>query len=301
MREHILLPEASMSQPTQFDAAKFKRTTEQQWQEAAQAWYDWTPTLAQWLGPATDVMLNLAQLKLGDRVLDIAAGTGEQSVCAAQRVGPTGHVLATDISSNILEFVSRLASDAGQSNISTAVMDGEDLQVDVGSYDAVISRVGLIYFPDKLKALSEVLRALKPGGRFATIVYSTPEHNRFFSDPVRIIRQAAELPPPLPGQPGPFSLGAEGVLADLLTEAGFTDVQIEVVPAPLRLGSARDCLRFEKESFGALHQLMAGLSPERTVAVWKDVGHALEEFDTPDGFIGPCELLVAVGRKPPQA
>jgi SAM-dependent methyltransferase len=243
-------------------------------------------------------MLNLARIATGDRVLDIAAGTGEQSVRAAQRVGPTGYVLATDISSNILEFAQHLAANAGLSNIATSVMDGEDLQVEPGSFDAAISRVGLIYFPDKQKALAGILRALRPGGRFATIVYSTAENNRFFSDPLSVIRKAAALPPPLPGQPGPFSLGTEEVLTALLTEAGFTGVEIAVVSAPLNLPSADDCLRFEKESFGALHQLMGNLSMEEKEATWQDVGLALSQFETSSGFTGPCELLVAAGMKP---
>ena len=88
-------------------------------------------------------------------------------------------------------------------------------------FDAVVSRVELIYFPDQMKALQGIRQALKPGGWFSAIVYSTPENNGFFSIPVGIIRKAAQLPPPAKGQPGPFSLGQPEVLADLLGDAGF--------------------------------------------------------------------------------
>jgi hypothetical protein len=143
-----------------------------------------------------------------------------------------------------------------------------------------------------------MLRALKPGGRVAAIVYSTPDRNRFFSVPVGIIRRRANLPPPLPGQPGPFSLGAEGVLSSALETAGFTDVDVRVVPAPLRLSSAAECARFERESFGALHQMLASLTPAEREEVWVEIEQALSEFQGPDGFVGPCELVVAAGTRP---
>jgi SAM-dependent methyltransferase len=105
-------------------------------------------------------------------------------------------------------------------------MDGENLYaLDPNSFDAVISRVGLIYFPDQQKTLTGMHRVLKPNGRVAAIVYSTAENNKFFSIPVSIIRRRAQLPTPLPGQPGPFSLGASGVLEATYQRAGFRDIQ----------------------------------------------------------------------------
>lgn len=102
-------------------------------------------------------------------------------------------MLATDISSNILEFAKQMAKQAGLENIETKVMDGENLTVPDSTFDAVISRVGLIYFPDQQRALKEMLRVLKPGGKVAAIVYSTPDKNKFFSVPVSIIRNRAKL------------------------------------------------------------------------------------------------------------
>src|SRR6187402_518060 len=174
-------------EPTpQFDPIKYKNTTREQWQEAADAWFRWSDTLNKWLGKATDRMLDMANVGTGDRILDIAAGAGEQSITAANKVGKTGYVLATDISSNILEFAKILAKENGIDNIETKVMDGENLTLEDDSFDAVISRVGLIYFPDQQRALKEMLRVLKPGGKVAAIVYSTPEKNKFFSVPVSI-------------------------------------------------------------------------------------------------------------------
>jgi ubiquinone/menaquinone biosynthesis C-methylase UbiE len=178
------------------------------------------------------------------------------------------------------------------------VLDGENLDVEPGTFDAVISRVGLIYFPDQHKALTDMHRALKPGGRVAAIVYSTAENNKFFSIPVSIARRRAQLPPPLPGHPGPFSLGNLGVLEEAYKKAGFHEIQIRVVPAPLRMTSAVEFLRFARESFGALHQMLAGMSDvaERQ-DVWNEIEQQLKQFEGAAGYEGPCELIIGVGVK----
>ena len=182
-------------------------------------------------------------------------------------------------------------------NVETLEADGEDLDVAPDSFDAAISRVGLIYFPDQQRALANIMRALRPGGRFAAIVYSTPENNGFFSKPVSIIRDRAQLPPPAAGQPGPFSIGSPGALTSVLEDAGFRDIEETVISAPVVFRKAADCLRFERESFGALHQMLSGLDPEAQESVWAEIGDALSEFETADGFNGPCELVVAAGTK----
>jgi SAM-dependent methyltransferase len=205
-----------------FDPVAYKRTTTDQWQTAAEPWHRWAPTLEAWLGAATETMLDMAGVARKARVLDVAAGAGGQTLAAARRVGPDGHVLATDISSNILAFAERSAREAGLRNVETRVLDGEQLDVKPGTFDAVISRVGFIYFPDQHAAFVGMRLALRPGGRLAGIVYSTPEANGFFSIPVSVIRRRAQLPAPAEGQPGPFSLGAPGVIEAALERAGLT-------------------------------------------------------------------------------
>ena len=280
-----------------FDPVKYKETTREQWQAAAKAWNDWGQSLRTWLGPATEVMLDMAKVGHGDRVLDVAAGAGDQTLQVAERVGPTGYILATDISANILTFAAQNARLAGYHNVETKVLDGEELDVPADSFDAVISRVGLIYFPDQQKALAGMKRALKPGGRVAAIVYGTAENNKFFSVPVSISRRRAQLPPPLPGQPGPFSLGSAGVLQETLSRAGFRDVQTLSMRAPVRMKSAEECVRFEKESFGALHQMLAGLDDDGREAAWREIEQDLRSFETAAGFEGPCEMIIGVGTK----
>jgi SAM-dependent methyltransferase len=280
-----------------FDPQLYKTTTRQQWQDAAEAWHRWGPTVEDWLGDATQRMLDAAGVTSGSRVLDIAAGAGGQTLIAARRAGEAGRVLATDISPAILDYAANSARDAGLSNVATQELDGEHLAVPEASFDAVISRVGLIYFPDQQAALTGMRTALRPGGRLSAIVYSTADRNAFFAVPVGIIRRRAQLPPPAPGQPGPFSLGAPGAAEEALARAGFRDITVESVPSPLRLPSAAECVRFERESFGALHQMLAGLEVEQRDAAWAEIATELARFDGPDGFTGPCEMLVVTGTR----
>jgi SAM-dependent methyltransferase len=285
---------ASQSNAT-FDPAAYKRATLQQWQHAAEAWHRWEPTLEDWLGDATATMLDMAGVGAGDRVLDVAAGAGGQTLAAARRVGPQGSVLATDIAPQILAYAELEAQAAGLANVATQVLDGEQLSVEPGSFDAVISRLGFMYFPDRQAALRGTHEALRPGGRLAGIVFSTAERNAFFSIPVAVIRRRAALPAPTPGQPGPFSLGVDGVIGDALQEAGFADVEVRSIAAPLRLASAAECVRFERESFGALHQMLAGLQPAERDEAWAEIEDELRRFESAGGFEGPCELLVVAG------
>ena len=288
----------TVAAPVAFDPEKFRQTTRAQWESAAEAWDRWAPLLGRWLGPATEAMLDMAGIGRGARVLDVAAGAGEQTLQAARRAGPEGYVLATDISPAILRHAREAARKAGLANVETRELDGERHEVlPEGSFDAAISRVGLIYFPDQQRALSGIRKALKAGGRFATITYSTPDKNPFFSVPVGIIRRRAKLPPPLPGQPGPFSLGAEGVLEKALQQAGFREVEVRRIDSPVRLPTAAECVRFERESFGALHQMMAAMTESERSETWAEIAEALAKFEAPGGFVGPCEMLVGAGTK----
>ena len=282
----------------EFDADKFKQTTRAQWQAAADAWDRWGGFLGQWLGAATEAMLDMAGVGPGARVLDVAAGAGEQTLAAARRANPGGRVLATDISPAILRHARAQADKAGLSNVETLELDGERHDsLPEAAFDAAISRVGLIYFPDQQRALAGIRRALRPGGKFAAVVYSTPDRNGFFSIPVGIIRRRANLPPPLPGQPGPFSLGGDGVLAQTLERAGFREVQVRRVDSPVRLPTAAECVRFERESFGALHQMMAAMSEAERAETWAEIERELASFQRSDVFVGPCEMLVGAGTK----
>ena len=276
-----------------FDPIHYKTTTRQQWEDYAGGWNAWTPLLETWLGNATERMLDLAGVSTGDRVLDVAAGAGGQSIAAGRRVGPDGTVLATDLSPTILEH----AHGGGQGSRAGQRVDPRTRRralhdLPAQSFDAAISRVGLIYFPDRHQALTGIRHALRDGGRFA--------HGDLLHRRDERLLLAAGLDHPRPGassRPGTGPARSvqprrpRGAERDLI-QAGFHDVVVEVVEAPVRLPSAAECVRFERESFGALHQMLGRLTPaSRTV--WAEIEPALGQFETEDGFVGPCELVVA--------
>jgi SAM-dependent methyltransferase len=281
-----------------FDAVAYKATTKQQWNDAAEAWHRWGPTLEDWLGRSTEAMLDAAGVGVGSHVLDVAGGAGGQALAAARRTGPRGSVTVTDVSPTILTYAQRAADESALRHVTTSEVDGEE----IGStwseqFDAAISRLGLIYLPDRAKALRGIRSSLRDGARFAAVVYSTADRNAFFAEPVALIRQRAGLPAPLPGQPGPFSLGDPAVARAAFVDAGFTDVEVQTLSAPLKLPSAAECVRFERESFGALHQMLSGLDEVERERVWDDIGSALRAYETDEGFVGPCELHVISGSR----
>lgn len=132
-------------------------------------------------------------------------------------------------------------------------------------------------------------RALKPVGRISAIIYSTAENNKLFSIPDSIIRCRANLPPLLPGEAGPFSLGSPGVLEKALRASGFHGEERLLVQARVKLRSTAECVRFEKESFGTLHQMRAGLAEPGREAAWAEIECELKAFEDPSGLAGPCE------------
>ena len=284
-------------QQSSFDAAKYKNAQREQWNKDGAAWRRWTPTLDRWYGDLTRQMLDLARIQPGQRILDVAAGAGEPAVSAAERVGPRGYVLATDISEGIVELALQVARERGLRQIETRAMDGEKLDLPDASFDAVLCRLGLMYMPHPVTALREWRRALRPGGRVAVVVFSTPEGNSWGAVPAAIIRRRAQLPPPVPGQPGPFSLGAPGVLEDVFRQAGFADPEVRAVPVPLTMASAAEYVRVAREAFGAFNAMMAHLAPQERESVWNEVEGSMRRFESPAGFEVPGECLVGAATK----
>lgn len=284
-------------QQSSFDAAKYKNAQREQWNKDGAAWRRWNPTLDRWYGEATREMLDLARILPGQRILDVAAGAGEPAVSAAERVGPGGYVLATDISEGIVELALQVARERGLEQIETRAMDGERLDLPDASFDAVLCRLGLMYMPHPVAALREWSRALKTGGRVAVLVFSTPDRNPWGAVPASIIRRRAQLPPPVPGQPGPFSLGSPGVLEDAFRQAGFAKPEVHAVPVPKRATRAAEYVRVAREAFGGFNAMMAHLPAPERESVWNEVEDSMRVFESPDGFEAPGECLVGAATK----
>ena len=265
---------------------------------AGAAWQSGAAVRAQSFGPATELMLDLAGLKDGDRVLDIAAGTGEQTLLAARRVGATGYVLATDLSPSMLGIAEDEADKAGVSNIETRVMDARSLELESESFDAAISRMGIMLMPERERALAEILRVLKPGAKFAAIVWSTGERNLAMLLPQMIGRRHAQLPPPKSDEPGMYALGAPGLLGRTLSEAGFRDVAVQAVPAPRSFPSVEEMIHHMTSATMSLRELLSKLDEAGRAAMFAEIEGTMRQFARPDGsVVVPGEVLVGVGTK----
>jgi len=280
------------------DAEAFKSAARRQWDQAATGWNAHTARIREWLRPATEAMLEMAGVRRGARVLDVAAGAGDQTLDIAQRVGPEGYVLATDLSAAILEFAKVNAQRAGYAHVGTQVADGESLQMDAGSFDAAVCRLSLMLFPDTRQGLREMHRALKAGGGICTIVFSGPQTNPCVTTLLSTALKHAGLPPRDPFQPGGLlSLGKPGLIDGMFRDAGFKDVATTRMDAPFKLPSARDYLEFIRTSASPLQQILGKLGAEAADAAWKDMEEQLKVFESAEGWTGPNELLLTAARR----
>ena len=287
-----------MNEPPKVNSDRLKSITRQQWNAAARGWNDWGPKIRDWLAEPTRAMLDMAEVKAGARVLDVAAGAGDQTLDIAQRVGPRGYVLATDISPGIVALAKENATRAGFSNIETKAVDGEKLSIDDASFDAAVCRLGLMLFPSPLQGLVEMQRALRPGGWACTMVFSGPEANPSLVIAVSTARKCAGLSPPDPSHPGGlFSLAKPGLIDELFKRAGFRDVETRKVSASFRTASAAEYIEFIKASAGPIRDLLMQLDPPARDAGWAEMLEKLKPFETANGFAAPHDLLLTRGRR----
>lgn len=285
-----------MQSTTELDA--FKSTMRQQWDRCAGGWDAHTPAIRDWLAQATAAMLEMAGVREGARVLDVAAGAGDQTLEIARRVGPDGFVLATDLSAAMVELTAQRARTAGLRQVAARQADGEALGVEAAAFDAAVCRLGLMLFPDPLRGLREMYRALRPGGCVCTLVFSRPERNPCIGVLMSTALRHAGLPSRDPYQPGGLlSLGQPGLADRLFRVAGFTDVASTVIDAPFRLPSAAHYLQFVRDSASPIQQILARLSPAAAAGAWAEMEERLTGFATADGWAGPNELLLTAARR----
>lgn len=278
-----------------FDPSAYKRSTRDQW-DASGAGYDaWGTTIQSLIRPAAEQLIEAMAIGEGSSVLELACGSGAFTELLAERVGADGHVLATDLSPGMVALAQGNADRAGLSQVDVREMDGEAFVFDVQRFDAVVSSLGLMFFPDPESSLRAQAAALAPGGRVGAIVISVPAANPFFSVPAQVIGARAGIAPPAPGMPGPFALGPPGHLASLFEAVGLSNVVARTVPTSAQLESVDEHLRFLKDAFGALHMLMQGMSADEQSDTWEAVAEALAPYEGPDGFVSPAELVVCTG------
>lgn len=285
---------ATATEPTPFKAAV--RT---HWDAAATGWDEHTPAIHAWLRQATDAMIAMAGVQAGARVLDVAAGAGDQTLDLAERVGPSGEVVAVDLSPALVALGRQRARRAGLAQVAWQVGDGEALPTDPAGFDAAVCRLGLMLFPDPLQGLREMHRALRPGARLCTVVFSRPEKNPCVALLMATALRHAGLPARDPAAPGSlFSLAAPGRIDALFREAGFLDVATTAVDAVFHMPTVDHYLAFLRSSASPILQILDGLGADAARAAWQDIRQQLQAFDTPAGWAGPNELLLTAARRP---
>lgn len=245
----------------------------------------------------TERMLALAGIGPGHRVLDVAAGNGEQTLMAARLVGPGGFVLATDIAERLLAYLDEAARNEGLTNVQTRLMDARRLELEPESFDAAICRLALMLIPEREKALAGIHRALKPGTRFSAIVLSTAEKLPHISESFAIVRRHAGLPPAPFEDPGMFALGDPAVLRKAFERAGFREVAVEIVPSAQQFPSLAAAMEHRRNSLPEMRPLLEQMSDAKREAVWKEIETVMRQFERSDGVVVPTERLVAVGTK----
>lgn len=289
----------STIEETSHGSQAFKASMRAQWDTAAAGWNAHTADIHAWLQGPTEAMCRMAGVRSGARVLDVAAGAGDQTLVVAEQVGPQGHVLATDLSPAIVALARANAQRAGFAHVEARVADGEDLGVAEASFDAAICRLGLMFLPDPLRGLREIRRALRPGGGLCTMVFSRPERNPCLTILMSTALRHAGLPARDPFVAGGLlSLGRPGHLDALFRSAGFDDVATTAIDAVFRLPSVDHYLAFVRSSASPILQILAGLEVAAAEAAWGEMRERLMAFTTSTGWEGPNELLLTAGRCP---
>jgi len=256
-----------------FDPNEFKLNQRQSWDSVARGWQKWWKTFENGAQKVSDRLIELANVESGDKVLDVATGIGEPAISAAKIVGKSGHVTATDISSEMLEIAEERARSLSLNEIMDFKQsDAERLELGTNqAFNSIICRWGLMFLPNLDRALSNVLGLLVPGGKLAAAVWSEPSKVPLISMPINSARQ--ELHTPLLGQvmPGSFSLADIDALKKSLEKAGFVDIKSETIRVVFEFNSAEEYTEFNQDIAAPVRIMLANETEERKQEIWNAV------------------------------
>jgi ubiquinone/menaquinone biosynthesis C-methylase UbiE len=280
------------------DTARFKERVRREWSDAATvaAWRKWQPKFAAMSGALTEALIAAARLAPGQRVLDLACGAGEPALTIAGLVGPAGHVTATDLSPGMVAATEAFARERGLANVTCRQADAEDLPFPDASFDAATSRLGVMFFPDAPRAQREIRRVLRPGGRVAFVAWGPPAAQGFFASTVGVCLKYAQVPPPEPGAPTPFTYARPGSLAAVMREAGFRQVEEEqhAVDYPWP-GPPEEFLQHAREVAAPLRAILGALPPERRAEAEAEMLATLGRYADGGRLHFPAAIVVASG------
>ncbi len=269
------------------------------WQKSAKYWAQHHDTIHAMFAPLTQVLIETAQIREGQTVLDVAGGAGEPSLTIAGLVGPTGQVTYTDAVAQMVETARSEASRRGISNIEFHQCLADALRFPENSFDVVVSRLGVMLFPDPLAAVREMLRVLKPNGRLAFAVWHQSELNPFCYVVTNVIDQYIKSVPTDPDEPGAFRFAEPGKLAEVMKEAGAVHVEDFVfsfdIAAPI---SPLQFWLMRSQTSDTLREKLAQLSSDEQAVVTAKIKQGVKEFFPGDKMKFPARMIIATGKKP---
>jgi SAM-dependent methyltransferase len=267
------------------DAVAFRDGQQQQWDKASTAWKKYSDFIDENAKHVSERLVELAGVAAGSRVLDVAAGYGEPSLTAARVAGPEGKVVATDISAGMLAYGRERAAAEGLDNIEFVQSDAISLDFPAGSFDAAVSRWGIIFDPDGEGAAASVRSFLAPGCRMAIASWGPPDRAPFLGVPVGTVMQRLDVPPPPPGTPGPLSRPTPEAIGGLLEGGGFSDVEVEEAEVSFAFGSAEEFTTFVREIAPPITAMMADRPQEVQDETWAAITAAVAERAGDDGSV----------------
>src|SRR3954471_20342977 len=278
------------------DATEFRDKQRDQWNGAAAGWNEWSDYWDEHAGAVSRRLVEMADVEEGDRVLDVAAGYGEPSLTAARAVGPEGSVIATDISAEMLNFGRARAAAKGVENIEFMQSDASSLDFPHESFDAAVSRWGIIFEPDGEGAAATVRGFLKPGSRFAISSWGPPERVPFLAIAMRTTMEELDVPPPPPGTPGPLSRPTEKAIGGLLEGGGFSNVEVEELEITFELDSPEQYTSYIRAIAAPITAMVAPHPEDVQQETWDAITEAARD-EAGDGPISFSNLvLVAAGQ-----
>jgi SAM-dependent methyltransferase len=259
------------------------------WAAVAAKWEEHADYVETRAGALNAALLEGAALRRTDRVLELACGPGGFGLLAARAAG---HVVLSDVVPEMVEIAAKRAADHGVLNVTTKVLDLEEIDEPDDSFDAVISREGLMFAVEPQRAFAEIRRVLRPGGRLAASVWAERDRNPWLDIVMTAVSDLLGRPMPPPGMPGPFALADADRLRALATGAGFVDVRLTRVAVPLRAASVDEWWARTRGVAGPVAGIIATLPDDRRTALEGDIRTAAEAYVTADGIEFPGEALV---------
>ncbi|OPY59644.1 MAG: Demethylrebeccamycin-D-glucose O-methyltransferase [Syntrophorhabdaceae bacterium PtaU1.Bin034] len=276
-----------------FDPAKYKESEKLAYSRTAQTYEKHGGAVFEMLAVP---VIERANLKPGQAVLDVACGIGIPSLVAAARVAPAGTVVGIDITPGMVEQAKARAAGKGLGNVSFQEGDAEDLPFPDEKFDVVLCNMGLIHMPDRGKALKEMRRVLKKGGTVSLSVWSTPDRTAALGITAKIV---AELCPSVivPGTPSWFDLAEKGVLKKAFARAGFTETHIDKVSNFLEIGDGEAYWQMALGISGKVQMLLQSIPPGTAKIIKERAMAGAERFRAGNTIRIPMEEVVAFARK----